>query len=315
MQSGGAHYAESLPQEYQPDAEYLQLYRAALAGSAAPAGAGRRHRHRAGAGRARPRRRAGLAGPGRHPGRRPAAPLGRRPARRSTCRTTRCRSCAAAASTRWRCATSPSTTTRRGSCSSTAGPARARSPGSWPPRWPSARRRLRPRPRRARRPGPVRIHLRHPRRLADPVGLPELDGVGLVSRTVLNPRLLRPDQYHGAKFYAELAPADVSNDFLDAVTAEFAAVSRHRPAGRPGTATGPAGRPSSGSSTSTASATATWSSPASARRPGCCCAGCRGGCWCARTPRPATWRTCGCSRSGAGCRSRRWPSCPTAASA
>jgi Phosphoribosyl transferase (PRTase)/PELOTA RNA binding domain len=47
---------------------------------------------------------------------------------------------------------------------------------------------------------------------------------GLVSRTVLNTRLLRPDQYHGAKFYAELASADVSNDFLDAVTAEFAGV-------------------------------------------------------------------------------------------
>ncbi len=47
---------------------------------------------------------------------------------------------------------------------------------------------------------------------------------GLVSRTVLNTRLLRPDQYHGAKFYAELAPADVSNDFLDTVTAQFAAV-------------------------------------------------------------------------------------------
>ncbi|WP_219413668.1 cysteine protease StiP family protein [Pseudonocardia nigra] len=47
---------------------------------------------------------------------------------------------------------------------------------------------------------------------------------GLVSRTVLNPRLLRPGQYHGAKFYAELAGADVSNDFLDAVTAEFPAV-------------------------------------------------------------------------------------------
>ena len=47
---------------------------------------------------------------------------------------------------------------------------------------------------------------------------------GLVSRTVLNTRLLRPDQYHGAKFYAELAPADVSNGFLDAVAAEFAGV-------------------------------------------------------------------------------------------
>lgn len=47
---------------------------------------------------------------------------------------------------------------------------------------------------------------------------------GLVSRTVLNTRLLRPDQYHGAKFYAELAAADVSNEFLDAVTAEFPGV-------------------------------------------------------------------------------------------
>ena len=44
---------------------------------------------------------------------------------------------------------------------------------------------------------------------------------GLVSRTVLGERLIGPGQYHGAKFYAELAPSDVSNDFLDAVTAEF----------------------------------------------------------------------------------------------
>ncbi|HZG88914.1 MAG TPA: cysteine protease StiP family protein [Pseudonocardia sp.] len=44
---------------------------------------------------------------------------------------------------------------------------------------------------------------------------------GLVSRTVLNPAILRPDQYHGAKFYTELADADVSADFLDAVTARF----------------------------------------------------------------------------------------------
>jgi hypothetical protein len=52
---------------------------------------------------------------------------------------------------------------------------------------------------------------------------------GLVSRTVLNPRLPRPGQYHGAKFYAELAPVDVSNDFLDAVTAEFAGVTDTAP--------------------------------------------------------------------------------------
>lgn len=47
---------------------------------------------------------------------------------------------------------------------------------------------------------------------------------GLVSRTVLNPRLLGPDQYHGAKFYLHLAGADVSNGFVDAVTTKFAGV-------------------------------------------------------------------------------------------
>lgn len=47
---------------------------------------------------------------------------------------------------------------------------------------------------------------------------------GLVSRTVLNADLIGPDDFHGAKFYAELAPADVSATFLDAVTAEFAGV-------------------------------------------------------------------------------------------
>jgi len=30
VQSGGAHYAESLPHEYQPDAAYLRLYHHAL---------------------------------------------------------------------------------------------------------------------------------------------------------------------------------------------------------------------------------------------------------------------------------------------
>jgi hypothetical protein len=52
---------------------------------------------------------------------------------------------------------------------------------------------------------------------------------GLVSRTVLNPRLLRPGQYHGAKFYTELADADVSNGFLDAVSSEFAGVTAAPP--------------------------------------------------------------------------------------
>ncbi|WP_407940155.1 cysteine protease StiP family protein [Nakamurella leprariae] len=47
---------------------------------------------------------------------------------------------------------------------------------------------------------------------------------GLVSRTVLNPRLLRPDQFHGAKYYRELADQDVSNRLLDRVAERFDAV-------------------------------------------------------------------------------------------
>ena len=47
---------------------------------------------------------------------------------------------------------------------------------------------------------------------------------GLVSRTVLNAELIGPGQFHGAKFYAELADADVSLEFVDAIAARFAAV-------------------------------------------------------------------------------------------
>ncbi|GGZ11397.1 phosphoribosyltransferase [Streptomyces poonensis] len=47
---------------------------------------------------------------------------------------------------------------------------------------------------------------------------------GLVSRTVLRADLVGPDDFHGAKFYRELAGADVSNDFLDAVSARFTEV-------------------------------------------------------------------------------------------
>ena len=47
---------------------------------------------------------------------------------------------------------------------------------------------------------------------------------GLVSRTVLNYELIGPGDFHGAKFYADLAVADVSNEFLDAVSAHFDAV-------------------------------------------------------------------------------------------
>ncbi|GGL67762.1 phosphoribosyltransferase [Streptomyces fumigatiscleroticus] len=47
---------------------------------------------------------------------------------------------------------------------------------------------------------------------------------GLVSRTVLRADLVGPHDYHGAKFYRELAGADVSVAFLDAVSARFGEV-------------------------------------------------------------------------------------------
>ncbi|MET7455485.1 phosphoribosyltransferase [Streptomyces sp. NPDC005574] len=48
---------------------------------------------------------------------------------------------------------------------------------------------------------------------------------GLISRTVLRADLVGPHDFHGAKFYRELAGADVSTDFLDAVAARFPEVS------------------------------------------------------------------------------------------
>ena len=47
---------------------------------------------------------------------------------------------------------------------------------------------------------------------------------GLISRTVLRSDLVGPNDFHGAKFYRELAGSDVSVDFLDAVSAHFADV-------------------------------------------------------------------------------------------
>ncbi|MDG9717157.1 phosphoribosyltransferase [Streptomyces sp. DH24] len=44
---------------------------------------------------------------------------------------------------------------------------------------------------------------------------------GLISRTVLRSDLVGPHDYHGAKFYRELAGSDVSVAFLDAVCARF----------------------------------------------------------------------------------------------
>jgi hypothetical protein len=126
---------------------------------------------------------------------------------------------------------------------------------------------------------------------------------GLISRTVLNDRLLGPGDYHGAKFYAELAGSDVSGVFLEAISDRFAQV-----------APGRAGPPSNGSARSTASGRSTSSSRGSARPPGCCCAGFRSGCWCARGHRP-TSRTCWCWRLNAAFPSRRSPTCRTHVSA
>ncbi|CAM5686949.1 Cysteine protease StiP precursor [Streptomyces rimosus subsp. rimosus] len=44
---------------------------------------------------------------------------------------------------------------------------------------------------------------------------------GLVSRTVLRDDLVGPDDFHGAKFYRELAGADLSRTFVDTVVARF----------------------------------------------------------------------------------------------
>ncbi|WP_338703577.1 phosphoribosyltransferase [Streptomyces sp. Q6] len=47
---------------------------------------------------------------------------------------------------------------------------------------------------------------------------------GLISRTVLRADLVGPGDYHGAKFYRELAGSDVSGRFLDVVEERFAQV-------------------------------------------------------------------------------------------
>jgi adenine/guanine phosphoribosyltransferase-like PRPP-binding protein len=47
---------------------------------------------------------------------------------------------------------------------------------------------------------------------------------GLVSRTVFNKELIRPGDFHGAKYYSQLSRSDVSSGFLAAVTAKFPAV-------------------------------------------------------------------------------------------
>ncbi|WP_080845718.1 cysteine protease StiP family protein [Cytobacillus gottheilii] len=44
---------------------------------------------------------------------------------------------------------------------------------------------------------------------------------GLVSRTVLNDHYIGPEDFHGAKYYDELSSADVSNDYISVITAQY----------------------------------------------------------------------------------------------
>ncbi|MFY4775276.1 cysteine protease StiP family protein [Metabacillus sp. RGM 3146] len=44
---------------------------------------------------------------------------------------------------------------------------------------------------------------------------------GLVSRTVLNEKWIKPNDFHGAKYYNELIDEDVSNHFIDRITQQF----------------------------------------------------------------------------------------------
>jgi hypothetical protein len=44
---------------------------------------------------------------------------------------------------------------------------------------------------------------------------------GLVSRTVLNEQYIGKDDFHGAKYYRELLSSDVSNQYIDLIAAEF----------------------------------------------------------------------------------------------
>jgi hypothetical protein len=47
---------------------------------------------------------------------------------------------------------------------------------------------------------------------------------GLVSRTVVTPELVGPDDFHGAKYYPDMGDHDLSIRFLDTVSREFDAV-------------------------------------------------------------------------------------------
>lgn len=49
---------------------------------------------------------------------------------------------------------------------------------------------------------------------------------GLISRTVLNDQYIGKDDFHGAKYYQELIPIDVSNEYIDLISKEFGNISK-----------------------------------------------------------------------------------------
>lgn len=49
---------------------------------------------------------------------------------------------------------------------------------------------------------------------------------GLVSRTVLNDELIGPNDFHGAKYYKELAGSDVSSEYLEVISNEFGSIKK-----------------------------------------------------------------------------------------
>ena len=188
IQSGGAHYAESLPVEYQPSPQYQELFRAALDALGPPDRAGRRRGHRDRPGRA-PQRRKRRGDPHPRPVlvslARAGTPVGvlmRRWARHRhgldlphyAVSIVRGRGIDPNA-LRWLAAHHD--------------PADVVFVDGWTGKGAITRElaaairefpefvRLRPGDRRARRPRVLRAHLRHPRGLPDPVRLPQLDGV------------------------------------------------------------------------------------------------------------------------------------------
>ena len=306
--------------------DYQALFEQVLDGRRGPARARGRRRHRTGAGRARPRRGAGVAGPGRHADRHPDAPLGRGSS-------TACDLPHYAVShragpghrRRSRCATWPPTTTRARWCSSTAGPARARSPASSPRRSTACH---------GRRTGVLRPDLAV---LADPGHCVRTFGTrddflipsaclnstvsGLVSPHRAQPRPDRPGRVPRREVLRRAGrprtcPARSSTRSATGSTTSptGTGATGHRGRVRPGGRPGPAGPRSSGSAPSTASTTVNFVKPGRRRDdPGAAAPGAVAD----PGPRPGrgapTSRTCCCSPSSGACPSRSSRTCRTAA--